>query len=63
MEKKFKEVGGFVGDIYDEFFLGRYEGIVNSDKSVRFIIVAGISLDRLVKDIKEKVRVVKDFWV
>lgn len=62
MEKKFKEVGGFV-DNYDEFFLGRYEGTDNSDKSVRFIIVAGISLDRLVKDIKEKVRVVKDFWV
>lgn len=62
MEKKFKEVGGFV-DIYDEFFLGRYEGTDNFDKFVRFIIVAGISLDRLVKDIKEKVRVVKDFWV
>lgn len=63
MEKKLKEVGGSVGDTYDEFSLGRYEGTDNSDKSVRPTTAAGTSLDRLVKDIKEKVRVAKDFWV
>lgn len=62
VEKKLKEVGGSV-DTYDEFSLGRYEGTANSDKSVRPTTAAGTSLDRLVKDIKEKVRVAKDFWV
>lgn len=61
MEKKLKEVGSV--DTYDEFSLGRYEGTADSDKSVRPTTAAGTSLDRLVKDIKEKVRVAKDFWV
>lgn len=61
LDKKLSEVGNT--DHYDEFSVGKYEGPDDSDKSVRPTTAAGTSLDRLVKDIKEKVRVAKDFWV
>lgn len=48
---------------YDEFSLGKYSGPGDQQRSVKPTTAAGTSLDRLVKDIKEKVRVAKDFWV
>ncbi|KAK3095383.1 hypothetical protein FSP39_014061 [Pinctada imbricata] len=47
---------------YDKFSLGKYDRSKES-KDIKPTTAAGTSLDRLVKDIKEKVRVAKDFWI
>jgi hypothetical protein len=46
---------------YDQHFIGQYtppEG-----KNVKPTTAAGTSLDRLVRDIKDKVKTAKDFWI
>lgn len=48
---------------YDEYAYGGNWKYVPKSKSVRPTTAAGTSLDRLVKDIRERVRTTKDFWI
>ncbi|KAJ8310083.1 hypothetical protein KUTeg_011948 [Tegillarca granosa] len=51
------------GGNYEEYSYGTYKPPSKKKQSVRPTTAAGTSLDRLVRDIKEKVKIAKDFWV
>ncbi|XP_071159085.1 glypican-6-like [Mytilus edulis] len=46
---------------YDQHFVGQYKP--PGGKNVKPTTAAGTSLDRLVRDIKDKVKAAKDFWI
>lgn len=48
---------------HQEYDYGRYGNSRKKQKQQRHNTAAGTNLDRLVKDIKEKVKMAKDFWV
>ncbi|OWF36477.1 glypican-6-like [Mizuhopecten yessoensis] len=55
--------GNETGTSHQQYDYGRYGSPRKKQKNHRPNTAAGTNLDRLVKDIKEKVKMAKDFWV